>query len=190
MAAEPDITAVAAALAVPARTAMCEALMDDRARTASELARIAGVSPATASGHLAVLRSTGMVTVVSQGRHRYHRIAGPDQAAVLEAIARVAPPRQATGLEPVRTAGALATARSPYDHIAGRLGVTLLDALLAAGAITRTAAGSPGSGRRPPGPPSASIPRESPTPHARSLANAWTQPNAACTWRAGSGRPC
>jgi DNA-binding transcriptional ArsR family regulator len=54
---------------------MLHALMDGRALTASELARIAGVTPQTASGHLARLAVAGLLAVEKQGRHRYHRLA-------------------------------------------------------------------------------------------------------------------
>ncbi len=74
----------------PARAAMLHALMDGRALTAGELARVAGVSPQTASGHLNRLVAAGMLAVERQGRHRYHRLAGPDVATMLESIMQVA----------------------------------------------------------------------------------------------------
>src|SRR5215469_7678663 len=88
-----DVNVVPAAtlLAEPARAAMLTALLDDRPLAAGELARLAGVSPATASAHLARLLHGGLVTVVRQGRHRYYRLAGPEIAAVMEALAQLGP---------------------------------------------------------------------------------------------------
>jgi hypothetical protein len=114
---------------------MCGALLSGRALTATELATAAGVSPATATEHLHQLTDGGIVTVVSQGRHRYHRLAGPEVAEALEGLARLAPPilqtvRQSS-LRQSKTAAALADARTCYDHIAGRLGVDLFEAMVA-----------------------------------------------------------
>jgi len=66
---------VAALSGDPARAAMLQALMDGRALTASELARVAGITPQTASGHLNRMTATGLLSVEKQGRHRYHRLA-------------------------------------------------------------------------------------------------------------------
>ena len=123
---------VAALAGDPARAGMLHALMDGRALTASELARVAGVTPQTASGHLARLATAGLLSIEKQGRHRYHRIASPAVAQMMESIMQVA-----SGLDPTRpplTVGprdaALRTARTCYDHLAGRLGVALADALV------------------------------------------------------------
>jgi hypothetical protein len=109
---------------------MVTALWDGRARPAGELARVAGVAPATASEHLAKLVAGGLLRVQPQGRHRYYRLAGPDVAHALEALARLLPPRAAT-LDDTRTP--MRDARLCYDHLAGRLGVALADALVARG---------------------------------------------------------
>ena len=109
---------------------MLDALLAGRAMTATELARAAGVSAATASEHLARLTDGGMVEVLVQGRHRYHRIASPDVAAALEALAHIAPPKPATTLRQSRRARSLAEARTCYDHLAGRSGVALHDGLV------------------------------------------------------------
>jgi DNA-binding transcriptional ArsR family regulator len=126
-----DVVPAASLLAEPTRAAMLTALLDDRPLAAGELARIAGVSPPTASAHLARLLGGGMVTVVRQGRHRYYRLAGPEVAAVMEAIARLSPALPVRSLRQSQDATALAEARTCYDHLAGRAGVALLDALLA-----------------------------------------------------------
>ena len=128
-----DLAAVGALVGHPSRAAMLDALLAGRALTATELARTAGVSPATASEHLARLRDGGMVEVLVQGRHRYHRIASPDVAAALEALAHIAPPKPATTLRQSRRAKSLAEARTCYDHLAGRSAVALHDGLVARG---------------------------------------------------------
>src|SRR5919197_6110469 len=128
---------VAALTGDPARAGMLHALMDGRALTASELARAAGVTPQTASGHLARLATAGLLCVEKQGRHRYHRIASPAVAQMMESIMQVTSGRDAT--RPPLTVGprdaALRTARTCYDHLAGRLGVALADALVGGGYI-------------------------------------------------------
>lgn len=116
---------------------MLDALMGGRALTAGELARAAGVSASTASEHLARLRSGGLVELVVQGRHRYHRIAGPDVGAALEALSHIAPPQPVRSLRQAGHAEALGFARTCYDHLAGVCGVALHDALLARGWLTR-----------------------------------------------------
>ena len=72
-----DVVSAAALIAEPTRAAMITALLDDRPLAAGELARVAGVSPATASAHLARLLNGGLVTMIKQGRHRYYQLAGP-----------------------------------------------------------------------------------------------------------------
>jgi DNA-binding transcriptional ArsR family regulator len=119
----------------PARAGMLHALMDGRALTASELARAAGVTAQTASGHLARMTAAGLVSVQKQGRHRYHRLASPAVAHMMESIMQVASaverPRPRLTVGP-RDA-ALRAARTCYDHLAGRLGVALADAMTGRG---------------------------------------------------------
>ncbi len=130
-----EVAAVAALMSDAGRAAILIALLDDRARTAGELAAVAGVSPQTASSHLARLVGAGLVTMFPQGRHRYHRLANPDAAHAVEALSVVA----AAPLRRPRAPGprdlALREGRTCYDHFAGRLGVAIADALLGAGAI-------------------------------------------------------
>jgi DNA-binding transcriptional ArsR family regulator len=129
---EADIAAVAAAIADPTRATMLDALLAGEALTAGELARIAAVAPSTASEHLRRLAGSGLVEVVRVGRHRYHRLGGPDVAAALEALAAIAPPRtrRTPTLRRVRADAALTYARTCYDHFAGTVGVALLDSLV------------------------------------------------------------
>lgn len=129
------IAEIAALAGDPARAAMLNTLMDGRALTATELASVAGITPQTASGHLARLTTAGLLSVQKQGRHRYHRLASPMVARMVESLSQVAAvletPRRKPSTGPRDLA--LRAARTCYDHLAGRLGVALADALLDAG---------------------------------------------------------
>jgi len=136
-----DLAAVASLIGEPSRAAMLDALLGGRALAAGELARIAGVSPATASEHLSRLRDGHLVEVVAQGRHRYYRLAGPEVGAALESLAHIAPPKPVTSLRQSGHARSLAFARTCYDHLAGRCGVAVHDALLRHAWLTGTPGG-------------------------------------------------
>jgi DNA-binding transcriptional ArsR family regulator len=133
---DADLAALGAVLAEPARARMLLALGDGRALAASVLASEAGVAASTASGHLARLVKAGLLEVLPQGRHRYYRLAGPQVGELLEALARVAPAGPVRSLRQGTQAEALRTARTCYDHLAGRLGVSVFGALLDAGHVT------------------------------------------------------
>ena len=127
---DADIAAVAALMGEPSRAAVLMALVDGRALAASTLAVEAGVAPSTLSGHLARLVDGGLISVEPSGRHRYFRLANPEVAQAVEALARVAPSRQVRSLRQATHASAIRRARTCYDHLAGRLGVAICDALL------------------------------------------------------------
>ncbi|MES1248934.1 MAG: metalloregulator ArsR/SmtB family transcription factor [Actinomycetota bacterium] len=126
---DADIAAVGALLAEPARASVLLALADGRSLAASMLAAEAGVAASTASHHLARLVDAGLVRVESRGRHRYFSLAGPQVGELIEAVARVAPPKPVTSLREGTRAHAVRYARSCYDHLAGRLGIAVADAL-------------------------------------------------------------
>jgi DNA-binding transcriptional ArsR family regulator len=129
MKAGPDIAMVAALVGDPARANMLTALMTGRALTASELAHQAGITPQTASSHLSKLETGGLIEQEKQGRHRYYRLTDPDVAGVLEGLAGLA---ARAGHMRVRTGPkdpALRRARVCYDHLAGDLGVQMLDSM-------------------------------------------------------------
>lgn len=130
-----DIAAVAALMADPSRAAVLTELTDGRALPPSELAEIAGVSRSTISEHLAKLERAGFLTVEKGGRNRYFRLAGPEIAAAVEALAALAPRFPVRSLKQSRRAGALSAARTCYGHLAGRLGVGITEAMLARGLI-------------------------------------------------------
>jgi len=123
------VSEIAAAIAEPARTRMLYALLDGRARTSTELAIVAEVSPSTASVHLAKLRERRLVKMLAQGKHRYFSLHDAQVAAALEGLSVLAgAPRRR--FEP-NTPHRLRAARTCYDHMAGALAVTLHDRLLA-----------------------------------------------------------
>jgi DNA-binding transcriptional ArsR family regulator len=128
-----SIAQIGALVGEPARVAMLQALMDGRALTASELAEVAGVTPQTASGHLAQLAGGAVVSVTRQGRHRYHRLATPEVARLLESLMLVAANARTLPVATGPRDAKLRMARSCYDHIAGWLGVSLADVMVARG---------------------------------------------------------
>jgi DNA-binding transcriptional ArsR family regulator len=129
MKAGPDIAMVASLVGDPARANMLTALLSGRALTASELSQEAGITPQTASSHLSKLEAGGLIEQEKQGRHRYYRLADPDVGGVLEGLAALA---ARAGHMRVRTGPkdpALRRARVCYDHLAGDLGVQMLDSM-------------------------------------------------------------
>ena len=125
------LSEIAAAIAEPARARMLCCLLDGRARTSTELAVIAGVTPSTASVHLQRLKTHGLTRVLAQGKHRYYSLEGADVAMALEALNVLAGGTR-TAFVPSTPSG-LRLARTCYDHIAGTLGVSLHDRFQALG---------------------------------------------------------
>jgi DNA-binding transcriptional ArsR family regulator len=141
-----SLAAIAASIADPARAAMLVALMDGRALTAGELAAAAGVTPPTASGHLARLLGAGLIAVEQQGRHRYHRLASPAVGTTIEALMAAAatigpapaPKRVATGPRDQ----ALRFARTCYNHLAGAVAVAIAETMAERGLLDKTEEGA------------------------------------------------
>jgi DNA-binding transcriptional ArsR family regulator len=133
MTGDADLTVPAGLIADRSRAAMLDALLSGQALAAGELAQLAGIGRPAASEHLQRLLAGGLVEVVVQGRHRYYRLANPTVAEALEALAHLAPPRPVRTLRQSNTARSLAYARTCYDHLAGTVGVALLDLQLAQG---------------------------------------------------------
>lgn len=123
----PDVSIVANLIGDPARSNMVMALMSGLSLSAAELAREAGVTPSTATGHLGKLESAGLLTCTKQGRHRYFRISDPDVAHVVEALIAVATRVGHLRTRPGPKDEAMRHARSCYDHLAGRLAVDLFE---------------------------------------------------------------
>ena len=125
-----NIAAAAALISDPSRAMMLDALLNKPALSAGELAYCAGVSPQTASAHLAKLVEGGLLILKTQGRHRYYALSGPEVVHALEALAVIAPSARARTPRAPAIAVDLHSARTCYDHLAGKLGVSLTQALL------------------------------------------------------------
>jgi DNA-binding transcriptional ArsR family regulator len=123
--ADTAVSRIAAAIGEPARARILYCLMDGHARTSTELSVVAEVGPSTASVHLNRLKTAHLVKVLVQGKHRYYSLQGPDVANVLEKLSVLAG-RPRDRFAP-NTPNRLCAARTCYDHIAGRVGVSLHD---------------------------------------------------------------
>jgi DNA-binding transcriptional ArsR family regulator len=119
---------IAAAIGEPARTKILYCLMDGHARTSTELAIVAGVSPSTASSHLNRLAAERLIAVDVQGKHRYYRLHGPAVARVLEGLNVLAGGTRRAFVP--NTPNRLRAARTCYDHLAGTVAVALHDRLM------------------------------------------------------------
>jgi len=128
---DTDVSSIAAAIGEPARARMLYCLSDGRARTSTELAVVAEISPSTASAHLQRLLAQRLVKALAQGKHRYYSLEGADVAAALEALSVLAGGSREAFVP--NTPNRLRAARTCYDHIAGALGVALHDRLRALG---------------------------------------------------------
>jgi len=131
----PDIARIGALLGEAARTHMLSALMGGQALTAGELAREAGVTPQTASSHLARLAQGQLVTARRQGRCIYYALAGPEVAELMESLAGLAAAAGHRRTRPGPRDPAMRRARVSYDHLAGELGVAMQDGLVARGVV-------------------------------------------------------
>jgi DNA-binding transcriptional ArsR family regulator len=122
-----DYASVARLLANPTRSVVVDALMGGRALAAGELARLAGVGASTISEHLAALVDGGLLAAVAAGRHRYFRLADPAVSDALEALSLICPTTPVRTLRQATAERSDAVARTCYDHLAGAIGVAVLD---------------------------------------------------------------
>jgi DNA-binding transcriptional ArsR family regulator len=137
------ISSIAAAIGEPARVRILYCLVDGHARTSTELAAVAEVSPSTASVHLNRLKADRLVKVLAQGKHRYYSLQGAEVASALEALSVLAGSSRDKFVP--NTPSCLRAARTCYDHIAGTLGVSLHDRLRALGWIAPSSTGRTGA---------------------------------------------
>ena len=108
---------------------MLLALLEGRSLPAGELARAASVSAQSASAHLAKLSKGGLITMQRDGRCRYYKLAGPRVANALEALGAISTVRPVADYMATKVDQPMRLARSCYDHLAGRIGVALTDAM-------------------------------------------------------------
>lgn len=130
MASRPDFSNTAKLMAHPSRAAMLDALLGTDGLPASELAREANVSLQTASEHLGKLVEGKIVSVEKYGRHRYFRLANPNVAQAIESLTVISPPVRVSSLKDADRVKRIHMARTCYDHLAGKLGVSLTQSLL------------------------------------------------------------
>ncbi|MFL5997039.1 MAG: ArsR/SmtB family transcription factor [Streptomyces sp.] len=141
LAGDANFVVPAALMGNPTRARILLSLLDRQFLAMSELAAEAGVAQSTVSAHLSRLVDGDLLTVRSEGRHRYYSLASADVASALECLARLSPAFRPNSLRSYRRSCSLKTARTCYDHVAGDLGVTLMQGLLDRGAIIRTGKG-------------------------------------------------
>jgi DNA-binding transcriptional ArsR family regulator len=128
-----DLATIGAVIGEPTRASMLALLSDGRAYPAGQLARATSTRPQTASFHLDKLVEAGLIVRVKQGRHSYYALAGEPVAQALESLALIAVPKEPLNDAVWRQPAALRFARTCYGHLAGKVGVALLDALLCRG---------------------------------------------------------
>ncbi|MGA2964218.1 MAG: helix-turn-helix transcriptional regulator [Candidatus Korobacteraceae bacterium] len=126
---DESISSVAALMGDATRARMLLALLDGVALPAGELAMCANVAPQTASAHLSKLLEAKLLTLESQGRHRYYRLANAEVAAAMESLAAVAPPPRIVKHASSERLRRLCFARTCYSHLAGKLATDLNEAL-------------------------------------------------------------
>ncbi|RAL20652.1 ArsR/SmtB family transcription factor [Thermoflavimicrobium daqui] len=114
----------------PTRAKMLQTLLDARFHTVSELAMSAGVTPQTASYHLAKMLELNIVQVKKYGRHRYYQFISKDMVPIIESLLCIAPEEKINSLKQFDQNQAIRYARTCYDHLAGKLGVLLTDTLV------------------------------------------------------------
>jgi DNA-binding transcriptional ArsR family regulator len=133
------VSRIAAAIGEPARARILYCLMDGHARTSTELAVVAEVSPSTASVHLSRLKTADLVRVLVQGKHRYYSLDGPDVAHVLEGLSVLAGCHRSRFVP--TTPSRLCAARTCYDHMGGTVAVSLHDRFKVLGWLSSSSTG-------------------------------------------------
>lgn len=134
---QPNVATVASLLCDQSRSTILTSLMDGRFHTASELAYMASITPQTASFHLTKLIEGNLIILEKQGRHRYYKLAGEEVAHIIESFLAVSPPPEVRSLRQSSQLKLLQNARTCYDHLAGKLGVEITQALLTKGYLEK-----------------------------------------------------
>ncbi len=136
MSQEPDLATIVSLIGEPTRAQILLALMGGEALPASELAYRAGITPQTASSHLSKLVDGELITMTKNGRHRYYALKSHTIAELIESLLLIAPMTKQIKPRPSKISPELCYARTCYDHLAGRLGVTVTESLIDKGYIT------------------------------------------------------
>ncbi|MBH5316719.1 winged helix-turn-helix transcriptional regulator [Paenibacillus sp. GSMTC-2017] len=136
MSVSPNVAVVAALVSEASRAAILTVMMDGRYHPVNELAYRAGITPQTASFHLAKMVDANIVSIEKQGRHRYYGIQSQEVAGIMEMLLSISPPMEIRSFKQALEDGAMRKARTCYDHLAGKLGVQLTASLLENGFIS------------------------------------------------------
>lgn len=123
-----EFSQVATLLCEPARAKMLWYLLDGKAYTATELASFADISITSASNHLSRLLDADMLKVQVQGRYRYYAFANAQVAYAVEALAQLTPASTTAITKELNPEGEK-YCRTCYDHLAGFVGVTLVESM-------------------------------------------------------------
>jgi DNA-binding transcriptional ArsR family regulator len=120
---------ITALIGDPIRSIVLWTLLDGRAYTATELAICADTSPQNISMHLSKLVQAELLTVESQGRHRYYRFSRQEVAYAVEALANLIPPKNEVKVTTTDMSD-VKYCRTCYDHLAGKVGVLITEKLI------------------------------------------------------------
>lgn len=113
----------------PIRSTVLWTLLDGRAYTATELAICADTSAQNISMHLSKLVQADLLTVESQGRHRYYRFSRQEVAYAIEALANLVSHKNDTKVNTTDISD-IKYCRTCYDHLAGKVGVLITEKLV------------------------------------------------------------
>lgn len=134
---EETFVGISALVCEPVRAKMLWNLLDGRAYTASELAIAADVSATSASNHLSKLLEANIVKVEVQGRHRYYSFSTPEVAYAIEALANLASDKAFSRRNKQIVKNGVRYCRTCYDHLAGYVGVSIVEAMEAKGYLEK-----------------------------------------------------
>lgn len=123
-----EISRISTIIGDPVRSVILWTLLDNRAYTAIELANVVETSPQNISIHLSKLVNADLLTVESQGRHKYYKLLNPEIAGVIEGIANLVPKERQKNVTDNNSG--IKYCRTCYDHLAGKIGVEITAKLI------------------------------------------------------------
>lgn len=135
---EGKFVSISALMCEPTRAKMLWNLLDGRAYTASELSVVADTSPTSASNHLSKLLAAEIVKVEIQGRHRYYSLSSPEVAYAVEGLANLANNSSTKSIKKHPEQNGVKYCRTCYDHLAGFVGVKIVETLETKGYLTKS----------------------------------------------------
>jgi DNA-binding transcriptional ArsR family regulator len=138
MSVEDKFVAISALLCEPTRARMLWNLLDGRAYTAGELSLVADTSPTSASNHLSKLLESEIVKVEIQGRHRYYSLSNAEVAYAVESLANLTNNGATKSIQKEPEHNGVKYCRTCYDHLAGFVGVKIVETLEAKGFLVKS----------------------------------------------------